>query len=153
MQPKEFRYHPIIEGLKVNEDGTEVILNDRKLFISETYIDKSKAVRRHVNINNRSITINRLVCECFHGLAPNRDFSATQINETKGQHYTNLYWAKKGMRINPVRHRKVSEEDHKEIQKRLKAGEMIKDIIKDYPFTNATYCNFKRNYGTKEEEN
>ena len=24
----EFRWHPILEGLKINEDGTEIIYND-----------------------------------------------------------------------------------------------------------------------------
>lgn len=150
---KVFRYHPIIEGLKVNEDGTEVILNGEKLFISENYIKVNKSIRKQVNVNNRTITVNRLVCECFHGLSPNRDFSATQIDDKKGYHYTNLYWAKRGMKINPVRHRKVSEEDHLEIQQRLKNGEKTKDILKDYPFTNATYCKYKRGYGTEKKEN
>lgn len=152
MQRKEFRYHPLIEGLKVNEDGTEVLLNDKKLLIKEFYVEETKRIRRYVYLCSRNITITRLVCECFHGLAENRGLSATLIDPEKGNHYTNIYWAKRGMKIKPVRHRKVSDEDHLNIQKRLASGEKIKEIIKDYPFTNATYCNYKRLYGTKENE-
>ncbi|RLZ08567.1 hypothetical protein [Faecalibacter macacae] len=148
---KEFRYHPVIDGLKVNEDGTEVLLNGNKLTIKEFYVAETKRVRRNVNFLSRNITITRLVCECFHGLAENKGLSATLIDPTKGDHYTNIYWAKRGMKINPIRHRKVTEENHKEIQERLASGEKMKDIIKDFPFTNATYCIYKRLYGKKEK--
>lgn len=147
---KEFRYHPVVEGLRVNEDGTEIWLGNRELSIKESYIEVNKRVRRAVNFGSKHVTVSRLVCECWHGMAENGDFSATMIDETKGQHYTNLYWAKRGMLINPIRRRKVSEVDYLEIQDRLKTEKLI-DIIKDYPFTKATYCNFKRNYGKKED--
>jgi len=149
---KEFRYHPIIEGLKVNEDGSEVIFQNKKLHISSFFIEESKLVRYAVRVAGKSVTINRLVCECWHGLAPNRDYSATLINENNGLHYSNLYWAKRGMKINTLRHRKVKEEDFQKIQERLKLGERITHIIKDFPFTYATYTNYKKYYGKEENE-
>ena len=32
---KEFRYHPEIEGLKINEDGSEIFLNEQRVEIVE----------------------------------------------------------------------------------------------------------------------
>ena len=56
----EYRYHPIIEGLKVNEDGSEVLLNNVALAQFEN--DKSrKNPTIKVNFNNKahSVTVEK----------------------------------------------------------------------------------------------
>lgn len=149
---KEFRFHPIIEGLKVNEDGSEVIWNDRTVPIKEVYIGEIKRARRTVNILSKTVTIGRLVCECFHGLSPDGDYAATMLDKNKGEHFTNLYWAKRGTLINPNNRRMVTEDDYNAIMKRIEAGETQKEVLRDYPFTKMTFCNYKRKYGKKENE-
>ncbi|ADX66864.1 hypothetical protein [Weeksella virosa] len=92
---KHFRYHPIVEDLKVNEDGTEVIF-------------KGKLVKQYplkgtdntiMNIKNSNVSRMKLICECWIGLADSPEFITTKIDENGGFHYTNLEWRKRGVGV------------------------------------------------------
>jgi len=70
----EFRNHPILEGLKVNEDGTEIIYLGEKV-ASKTYNRKGNIIQMEViSIKNKSVTVMRLVNECWNGTAENADY-------------------------------------------------------------------------------
>lgn len=65
---KEFRYHPEIEGLKINEDGSEIFLNDQRVEIVERP-DKFK----HIYYKNKIVSISRLILECWVGMPQNQN--------------------------------------------------------------------------------
>ena len=152
MQDKEFRYHPLVEGLKVNEDGTEVLLNNTPLKIS----NYSNGV--FVTINKKQVTTMRLVCECWHGLAENGDFVVKKIDESKSAHYSNLTWSKRGQGLshefanNFCGKNRLTKEEFLEKNKGRKDGEPIVDFIKRIGMTTTNYYKYLKLYGTKENE-
>jgi len=93
----EFRWHPILENLKVNEDGTTIIFNGEELRIKEYKLKHAKEPSLYVKIKEKQCTVKRLVCECWHGLPPNRYSAARRVDQYGNNHYSNLYWGKRGM--------------------------------------------------------
>ncbi len=132
-----FRYHPEIEGLKTNEDGSKVLLNGEALEVGEASRKERDTDLKYVYFQNRTHSIAKLVCECWNGMADNPRWCATRREKAKGFHYTNLFFAPCG--TNPEKKNakrasssKIDEKDVPAIIKRLKNGEQGKDIAKDY---------------------
>lgn len=149
----EFRYHPILEGLQINEDGSEIIYLGEKL----KPMGMNRSIRPTatiiVNFSGRTLSVARLVCEAWNGLAPNLDYNATRIDDEKGFHYKNLYWAKKG--VNPnyekikfprAKSSKISEDEIPKIVERLKKGETLSSIAKDYETTDMSISRIRKRY-------
>lgn len=88
---KEFRYHPIIENLKINEDGSVILLNGHEL---KQY--KTKSSSKLVIIKSSNVSVFKLICEAWHGRPDTPEYIAVKIDPNKGSHYTNLKWAKRG---------------------------------------------------------
>jgi|GEM_PF-2174680 len=91
---KQFKYHPLIEGLKVNEDGSEVVYNG-KIITQSTTNSGGKIVK----IKRMTISVLKLVAECWIGVADSPEYLASRIDEEKGSHYTNLEWRKRGQGV------------------------------------------------------
>src|SRR5690606_21897336 len=135
----EFRYHPILEGLSVNEDGTEILMNGESLSI-KTYQPKHTRIPvRMVDIGRKKVSVPRLVLETWQGMPENLDCAARRHDERKGDHYTNLYWGRKGTTISSAighagiaKSRKINEEQFHEIEKLRSAGQTLKEIMKGY---------------------
>lgn len=132
-----YKYHPEIEGLKVNEDGSEVLLNGEALTVGDASRKERDTDLKYVYFQNRTHSVAKLVCECWNGMAENPRWCATRKVKANGFHYTNLFFAKCG--TNPEKKNasrgtrsKISKEDVPKIEKRLKKGEFLKDIAKDY---------------------
>jgi hypothetical protein len=155
----DYRHHPIIEGLKINEDGSSIIylgkeLEPRKINKS----GKKKTDTILVSFNNSVCSVARLVCEAWHGMAENIDFNATRVKNENGFHYTNLYWAKKG--VNPNYHdikfpraksSKIPESDIPKIVKRLNQGEALNSIALDYNTSDMSISRIKKRYVKKDK--
>lgn len=152
MQEKEFRYHPLVEGLKVNEDGTEILLNGNPLPI------RSYKNGISVSISNKQVTTMRLVCECWHGVAENGDYIVKKIDETKDSHYSNLAWSKRGQGLshefakNFCGKNRLTKEEFLEKNKSRKEGEHILEFIKRIGMTTTNYYKYRKLYGEKESE-
>lgn len=146
----EFRYHPIIEGLKVNEDGTEIYLNN-ELIKQYQYSNGKMTV-----VNNKTLTTMRLVCEAWHGMSENKEYVVKKVDKTKGQHYSNLQWSKRGQSINHKSSKNfsgknlLSKEEFLELNSSRKDGEVILDFIKHIGMTTTNYYIYNRKYGKKE---
>ena len=149
----EFRHHPILEGLKINEDGSEIIYLGEKLNPMKMNRTARNSDTIIVNFDGRTSSVARLVCEAWHGLAPNLDYNATRVEPAKGFHYKNLFWAKKG--VNPnydkikfprVKTSKISEDEIPKIVERLKNGETLKSIAKDYNTTDMSISRIRKRY-------
>lgn len=88
-----YRYHPEIEGLKVNEDGTEVILNGDPLEVKLIERkSRAKSDTPYVVFFGRAHSVGKLVCEAWNGMADNPRWCASRKDRNKGYHYTNLEW-------------------------------------------------------------
>ena len=85
-----YKYHPEIEGLKINENGTAVLRFGNPLVI------KQNKAHNYVLIHGKQYRIIRLICECWQGMAENPRWIATKIDKNKALHYDNVVWMSKG---------------------------------------------------------
>lgn len=153
----EFRHHPILEGLKINEDGSEIIYRGEKLNPMGMNRTARPTATKIVNFEGRTISVARLICEAWHGTAPNLDYNATRIDNSKGFHYSNLFWAKKG--VNPnydkikfprAKSSKVPEDRIPEVVERLKKGESLRSIALDFETSDMSISRIKKRYVKKD---
>lgn len=153
-----FRYHPEIEGLKVNEDGSEVVYLGEKLETKTLNRKERVSGMRYVYFKNRTHSVAKLVCECWHGMADNPRWYATRKEKAKGLYYTNLFWAPCG--TNPEKkaakrssRSKIKKEDIPSIEKRLKKGgpkNTLKSIAKDYNTSDMSISRIKKRMKANE---
>lgn len=146
----EFRYHPLIEGLKINEDGSEILLNGESMKVYK----QKRYNRSIVFFGIKSVSTTRLVCEAWHGIAPTGGHAARRINENGSNHYSNLYWGNKG-NIETIRDEwnkrraPITPEIYEEIQLRTKS-EGITKVLKDMNITSSTYYRYHQQHVKKD---
>lgn len=149
-----YRYHPEIEGLKVNENGTEVIYLGEKLTPKTLKRTERESSMRYVYFLGRTHSVAKIVCECWNGLSENPRWYATRKIKADGFHYNNLFWAPCG--TNPEakkrkqhKNSKIAKEDIPVIEKRLKAGETLKAIASDYGTSDMSISRIKKRMNQK----
>lgn len=154
----EFRYHPILEGLLVNEDGSQIFWKGESLSIKTYQPRHTRIPVKMVDIGRKKVSVPRLVLEAWHGMPENLDCAARRHDEAKGNHYTNLYWGSKGMTVSSavghagaMKSRKISENQLTEIDNRRKSGELLKDILKDYDASEMAYHRARKRYGKENK--
>ncbi|WP_264521172.1 hypothetical protein [Flavobacterium sp. N1994] len=152
----EFRYHPILEGLKVNEDGTEIIYLGKKLE-PKIYEREGKSIPMQVvNIKYKNITVMRLVNECWNSVSENLDYITKRIDPEKGNHYSNLCWSKQGVGLshnnspNFGAKPKFSEQEFKNLKAEIKPGETITVFLKRKKVSTKAYYTAKKKYEKKQ---
>lgn len=145
-----FRYHPEIEGLKVNEDGSKVFYLGESLEVRKAERTSRNNDLQYMYLKGAMYSIAKLVCECWNGMADNPRWCATRKIKANGFHYTNLFFAPCG--TNPERKNnkrgtrsKITKEDVPVIEKRLKKGETLKAIAKDYNTSDMSISRIKKN--------
>lgn len=154
-----YRYHPIIEGLKINEDGSEITYMGEKLnLVKMTRTARKKTDHLSVNFGGRTFSVSRLVCEAWNGLAENIDMYAIRLDNNKGFHYSNLFWAKRGFNpnINEVKRKrssrsKIPESEIPIIEERLKKGEVLRSIAEDYKTSEMSIHRIKTQMNKRNE--
>jgi len=153
----QFRYHPIIENLKINEDGTVIELNGTPMNIKEQKLPHLRRIRKIVYVGAKTVNTIRLVCEAWHGIAPSGEHAARRVDEDKGDHYSNLCWGKKGMTLSAVktnswntRGEKMTAKLYAKIQKRQK-NENIIDILADLKISTCVYYKYKKAHVEKDK--
>lgn len=151
MKPMQFRYHPIIEGLKVNEDGSELYLRGEKVKIYQHKLPHGRGVRKLVKIRKKTINTIKLVLEAWQGPSPTAEHAARRIDETKGDHYSNLHWGKKGASLSSAKIKVIiTRELIDEVETRRAKGEMLKDICEELNITGGGYRKAKKRYDKTE---
>jgi hypothetical protein len=149
-----YRYHPEIEGLKLNEDGSEILLNGESLLVGKLKRTSRNSDMLYVYFRNRTYSVAKLVCECWNGMSDNPRWYATRKEKTKGFHYTNLFWAPCGTNPNARNSKrsntsKVTEVAVKIIEQRLKNGETLKAIARDYNTSDMSISRIKKQMNKK----
>jgi hypothetical protein len=152
----EFRHHPVLEGLQVNEDGTEIIYLGKKLE-PKNYERKGNSIEMEVvGIKYKVVTVMRLVNECWNGERENADFITKKIDYEKGNHYSNLCWSKRGVGISHNNSPefgakpKFTEQEFKDLKKEIKPGETITKFLKRKAISTKAFYTAKNKY---EKEN
>ena len=87
----ELRYHPIIEELLINENGTEIYF--KKVLLRTFENDKTREnPTLKVNFLNRAHSVAKLVCEAWNGLREHSAQRVSKIDNLSDNHYSNLQW-------------------------------------------------------------
>lgn len=138
---KEFRYHPEIKGLKVNEDGSEVLMNDMPVVLKER--NRGKQPFRFFYYKDYQIGLAKLVLECWDGMAPEPQLTAKHIDcDYNNYHHKNLYWGTSGgnSKFPP----KLTEDQKKEILEKFKTGQNDTEIAKEYGVSRNAISKFRK---------
>lgn len=151
----EYRYHPIIEKLKVSEDGTIFLLNGEPMTISSDQPKHMRNPRKMVRFGEKNVTTIRLVCEAWHGVSPTGEHAARRVDEEKGDHYSNLFWGKKGMTLSsakgvPKPTRKMTTAVYNDIVERGKLSS-VKKVLKELGISEMTFYRYRKKYVKKDK--
>lgn len=123
---KEYRYHPEIEGLKVNEDGSDILLNEQPVELI-VRIDKFK----YITYKSKVISLSRLILECWVGMAPEPKLIAKHKDlDQSNFHYSNLEWSLRGG--NPMFPTKLTKKQEQEIIEKYKSGTSLNKLHQEY---------------------
>ena len=126
---KEYRYHPEIEGLKTNENGSEVLYNEQPQQIK---VRKSgNHPFRYIYFGGQTIGIARLILECWSGMPPIPKLTARHKDgDYTNYHYSNLEWANVGgnSRFPP----KLTPELEDEIMAKVNVGVSVCELARQY---------------------
>ena len=141
----EFRYHPIIESLKINEDGTQVYYNGNLLaqFVSDK---NRKTPTLKVNFNNKAHSVSRLVCEAWNGLRKHSGQRVSKINLLSNNHYSNLEWKEGAANGVGNFEQKIKPDDSDDIIELLQSNKTQVEIAKMYNVNQCTIGRIKKKY-------
>lgn len=143
-----YRYHPEIDGLKVNEDGSKVLLNETSVDIK---VRKSgNHPFRYIYLNGHTIGIARLVLECWTGMPPIPRLTAKHKDcDYTNYHYSNLEWGNIGGNSkNPP---KLTPELEKEIMEKSKQGISDCELARQYGLARSTIQKLKKRINNREK--
>lgn len=151
----EFRYHPIIENLKISEDGSEILMNGSPVTIASDHPEHMRNPRKLVRFGKKNVTIIRLVCEAWHGIAPTGEHAARRVDEAKGDHYSNLFWGKKGMTLSSAKGvvqptLKMTPEVYANVMNRSKK-ESIRAILKELDISGNRFYQYRKKHVEKDK--
>lgn len=139
---KSYRYHPEIEGLKVNDDGSQVLLNDEEVFLKTREKGEGRHATRFFYYKGKQIGLAKLVLECWKGTTPDQNLKPRHIDGNHSNyHYTNLEWGLKGgnEKFSP----KLNKAQEAEILEKLESGQSGYSLAKEYGVTRAAIYQLK----------
>lgn len=144
-----YRYHPIIAELRLNEDGTEIYFNEVLLRSFEN--DKNrKTPTLKVNFHSRAHSVAKLVCETWNGLRENSALRVSKIDLLKGNHYSNLEWKEGASNGVGKFKQKINPSDIDDIIELLEGSKTIREIASIYNVDTATIGRIKNKYAKKD---
>ncbi|MEI7486817.1 MAG: helix-turn-helix domain-containing protein [Chryseobacterium sp.] len=137
----EFRYHPEIPGLKINEDGSEVLLNELSIEVKTDTARKYPF--RFFYYKGYLINLAKAILECWVGPSPDPTLTAKHIDgDYNNFHYKNLQWGHFGG--NGRYPSKLNPEQRNEILEKIKAGISNAEIAREYGVSRNAIFNFKK---------
>ena len=151
----EFRYHPLLENVKVNEDGSIIIRDGIPLNIVSRQLPHTRNVSKVVYLKRTGVNTIRLVCEAWHGISPTGEHAARRVDEAAGDHYSNLYWGKKGMTLSAAKGvvqptLKMTPEVYANIKER-NATEPLRAILKELDISENRFYHYQRKHVKKDK--
>lgn len=151
----EYRYHPILENLKVSEDGSSILINGIEMSIVTQKLPHTRNPRKVVYFHKKGVNTIRLVLEAWHSLAPTGEHAARRVDEQKGDHYSNLFWGKKGHTISSAKGvikptAKMNPKVYAKIMKRSKK-ESVRAILKDLNISENRFYQYRKKHVKKDK--
>lgn len=149
----------------INVDGTEVHVNGKR---KSLYLHKRTNMTNakpfyYVRINNKSFLVHRLVAMAYVPNPHNYPFAIHLDTDTQNNYYKNLSW---GYQYHIVQNMKVAQrgccsenrgiskikkEDISSIISRIKNGETLRSIAKDYNTSDMSIHRVKKRYCKTEK--
>lgn len=146
------KQHPVIEALFVNENGTRIVYHDKELKVKQYAIARNTCPRKIVNFMNRTHSVPKLVCETYQGMRKDASYTVQRKDfDPNNDHYTNLFWGKRGGRIATGKSKrsklsKLKKTDIPVIVSRLNRGETLKAIAASYGTSDMTILRIKKEH-------
>lgn len=145
----EFRYHPIIEGLYINENGTEIYFKGVLLEPFENDKTRENPTLK-VNFINKAHSVSKLVCETWNGLREHSGQRASKIDLKSGNHYSNLEWKEGATNGVGDFKQKLQLSDVEDIVELLK-GKTITEIAGMYQVNYSTISRIKKKHDKENQ--
>ncbi|OBW40836.1 hypothetical protein AB670_02787 [Chryseobacterium sp. MOF25P] len=138
---EEYRYHPEINGLKVNQDGSKILLNELPV---ELKVRKTgKHPFKFLLFKQHQIGLARLVLECWSGMPPECRLTAKHIDgDYTNYHYKNLQWGTNGG--NAKNSPKLNPQQKKEVLQKIAEGIGDSAIAKEYGTSRNAIFNLRK---------
>lgn len=138
---EEYRYHPEINGLKVNQDGSKILLNEVPVDLKIRKNGKNPF--RFLLYKGNQIGLARLILECWNGMPPEPRLTAKHIDgDYTNYNYKNLQWGTNGGNSkNPP---KLNPKQTKEVLQKISEGVGDSAIAKDYGVTRNAIFNLRK---------
>jgi len=148
-----FAIHPVLIDLKINEDGTEIYWQNKKLAIKTCYPkNRGNYSYRHVQFKSRTHRVTKLICEAWHGMRDG-DQHVQRYNGYENDHFKNLYWGSRGGHMKKLTKNakrsglsKINNNDIPEILKRIKNNETLISISISYNTSVMSIYRIKKRY-------
>jgi hypothetical protein len=144
--------HPILD-LVVNENGTEILFEGKKLAINIYNRKGRNYTSRTVHFNNTTQSVAKVVCETWNGMRDDMTMAVHRKDKNpENDFYTNLYWDKRGKvrtrRTSRSSLSKIKQEEIPAILKRINANEPLVNIAKSYNTSDMTIGRIKNKFIT-----
>lgn len=142
--------HPIL-NLIINEDGSQIWYNGKPVDVKIYKRNRDNYPCKRVAFAGRTHTVAKLVCEAWNGM---RD-ETNQVVQRKDKnpqndHYTNLYWDKRGNvftgRASRSSLSQIKKNEIPQIIKRLEAGETLGNIARNFGTSDMSIHRVKRRF-------
>lgn len=142
--------HPILD-LLVNEDGTQMWYQGKLLNILTYQYKRDNYPRFRVNFAGRTHVVEKLVCETWNGMRTEMwQVVKRRDQDPNNNHYTNLYWGKRGdsrtIRTKRCSNSKVKKNEIPEVVQRITSGEPMSNIARSFNTSATSIARIKRRY-------
>jgi len=141
----EFRNHPIIKGLRINENGSEIYKDGVLLRAFENDKNRKNPTLK-VNFNGVAHSVAKLVCEAWNKPREHIGQRASKINDLGDNHYSNLEWREGASNGVGQFKQKIKPDDIDDIIELLKNKHPVIKIAKTYNVNPCTIYRIKNNY-------
>lgn len=143
--------HPILD-LTVNEDGTKMIYKGKALDIKSYKEARRNYFSRYVAFGGRTHTVAKIVCEAWNGMRDEK-FQVVHRKDLnpENDHYTNLYWARRGGNVITKRKKrsrlsKIKPAEIPNVMERIDSGESLRNIGKSYNTSEMSIYRIKKRF-------
>lgn len=142
--------HPVL-NLIINEDGTKMWYNGKIQDIKTYKSNRDNYPFKRVAFGNRTHSVAKLVCEAWNGMREEMNQVVHRKDKNPlNDHYTNLYWAKRGNVFTGRTARactsKIKKNEIPEVINRLGAGETLKNIARTYNTSDMSIQRIKKRF-------
>lgn len=142
--------HPIL-NLIINEDGSQIWYNGKPVEVKVYKRNRDNYPSKRVAFANKTHTVAKLVCEAWNGMREEMNQVVHRKDKNPlNDHYTNLYWDKRGNvftgRASRSTLSQIKKNEIPQIINRLQAGETLKNIARSFSTSDMSIQRIKNRF-------